>query len=53
MTQRYSRDLKILLELELQRNERVRAAVAAYRELAKRKRHCSVWQPALARTPES
>ena len=34
MTQRYSQDLKKLLELELQRNERVRAAVVAYEELA-------------------
>lgn len=34
MTERYSRDLKMLLDLELQRNERVRAAVAAYEELA-------------------
>lgn len=34
MTERYSRDLKMLLELELQRNERVRAAVATYQELS-------------------
>ena len=34
MTEQYSQDLKTVLELELQRNERVRAAVAAYQELA-------------------
>ena len=34
MREPYSRDLKRLLDLELERNERVRAAVAAYQELA-------------------
>ena len=34
MRKPYSRDLKRLLDLELERNERVRAIVAAYQELA-------------------
>ena len=34
MRERHSRDLKKLLDLELERNERVRAAVVAYQELA-------------------
>ena len=34
MTKPHSRDLERLLDLELERNERVRAAVAAYQELA-------------------
>ena len=33
MTQRYSQDLKMLLELELERNDRVRAVLAAYEEM--------------------
>ena len=33
MTKPHSRDLERLLDLELERNERVRAAVAAYQEL--------------------
>ena len=38
MTERYSQDLEMLLDLELQRNERVRAAVAAYEELAEKEK---------------
>ena len=34
MRERHSRDLKRLLDLELERNERVRAALTAYQELA-------------------
>ena len=34
MNQRFSRDLAMLLELELERNERVRAVLTAYEELA-------------------
>ena len=34
MNQRFSRDLVMLLELELERNERVRAVFTAYEELA-------------------
>ena len=34
MTERYSQDLKMMLDLELQRNERVKVLAAAYEELA-------------------
>ena len=33
MNQRFSRDLAMLLELELERNDRVRAVLAAYEEM--------------------
>ena len=38
MTQRYSQDLKMLLEFELQKNEQVQAAVASYWELTEEER---------------
>ena len=34
MRERYTRDLKRLLDLELERNNRVRAVLTAYEELA-------------------
>ena len=57
MTQRYSPDLKMVLELELRRNERVRAAVAAYEELAEEEKAlfrlaAGIGQDAAARTRE-